>query len=140
MKDTLFFGEQKPNEFPDEGLTQDLIGGPYTKDGKGDTQSLDSEKNAPEEGVKLKAEMTLLNGCTVIVGCIIGSGIFVSPSGVLVSTGSVNLSLVVWTICGIFTMFGAYCYAELGKKAFRGFNWLKQMFFNCHDFYRLHDP
>ena len=63
---------------------------------------------------RFQAEMTLLNGITVIVGCIIGSGIFVSPTGVLVSTGSVNLSLVVWSICGIFTMFGAYCYAELG--------------------------
>ena len=26
-----------------------------------------------KEGVGLKAEMTLLNGCTVIVGCIIGT-------------------------------------------------------------------
>ena len=58
------------------------------------------------DGVKLKAEMSLLNGCGVIVGCIIGSGIFVSPTGVLASTGSVNMSLVVWALCGIFTMIG----------------------------------
>jgi L-type amino acid transporter 8 len=78
---------------------------------------------SPEDGIppaaddgkmRLKSEMTLLNGCTVIVGCIIGSGIFVSPTGVLENTGSVNLSIIIWIICGIFTMFGAYCYAELG--------------------------
>ena len=87
-----------------------------------ETQPLDEAKKMnpekeEEENVKLKAEMTLLNGCTVIVGCIIGSGIFVSPTGVLLNTGSVNASLVVWAICGIFTMFGAHCYAELGKLA-----------------------
>ena len=67
-------------------------------------------------GVKMKAEMTLLNGCTVIVGCIIGSGIFVSPTGVLQSTGSVNLSLVVWAASGIFSMIGRFSQGENKDK------------------------
>lgn len=54
--------------------------------------------------IKLQAKMSLLNGCTVIIGSIIGSGIFVSPTGVLLYTGSVNASLLVWTISGVFSM------------------------------------
>ncbi|CAG9760167.1 unnamed protein product [Ceutorhynchus assimilis] len=74
---------------------------------------MDTEKKQDDE-ITLKPKMTLINGITVIVGSIIGSGIFVSPSGVLKNTGSVNASLLVWTISGIFSMIGAYCYAELG--------------------------
>ena len=65
-----------------------------------------SEEEEKDEGVRMKAELTLLNGCTIIVGCIIGSGIFVSPTGVLQSTGSVNLSLIVWVASGLFSMIG----------------------------------
>lgn len=54
--------------------------------------------------VGLKAKMSLLNGCTVIVGSIIGSGIFVSPTGVLMHTGSVNMALIVWILSGLFSM------------------------------------
>lgn len=66
--------------------------------------------NKQEDEITLKPKMTLINGITVIVGSIIGSGIFVSPSGVLRETGSVNVSLLVWTISGIFSMVSyLYC-------------------------------
>ncbi|KAL8739037.1 MAG: hypothetical protein Q9190_007902, partial [Brigantiaea leucoxantha] len=58
--------------------------------------------------------LTYLNGLSLIIGLIIGSGIFSSPSQVNTNAGSPGASLIVWTVAGILAWTGAASYAELG--------------------------
>lgn len=66
--------------------------------------------------VEFRPELGLLDAVAMIVGSIVGSGIFISPKGVLEFTGSAGLSIIVWALCGLVSLVGAICYAELGKQ------------------------
>ena len=58
--------------------------------------------------------LTYLNGLSLIVGLIIGSGIFSSPSQVNANAGSPGASLIIWAVAGLLAWTGAASYAELG--------------------------
>lgn len=70
----------------------------------------------PLEGPSLEKHksLTFLNGLSLVIGLIIGSGIFSSPSQVNINAGSPGASLVVWALAGILAWTGAASFAELG--------------------------
>ncbi|CRK89346.1 CLUMA_CG003105, isoform A [Clunio marinus] len=77
-------------------------------------ESLEGSCTKTKDPVQLQKRLGLFSGVALIVGTMIGSGIFVSPSGLLVRTGSVGVSFIIWMACGLLSLLGALAYAELG--------------------------
>jgi amino acid transporter len=62
----------------------------------------------------LPRKLGLLDSTSIVVGTIIGSAIFLVPSTIAQNIHSVPITLAMWLIAGLVSMFGALAYAELG--------------------------
>ncbi|KAI9827989.1 MAG: hypothetical protein M1819_006832 [Sarea resinae] len=99
-----------PNLFP----LSSTAGGGYAPLGAPSTVSLDARNPLSGGALERHKSLTYLNGLSLVIGLVIGSGIFSSPSQVNANAGSPGASLIVWTVAGILAWTGAASYAELG--------------------------
>lgn len=58
----------------------------------------------------------LFDGTMLVIGGIIGAGIFLNPAIVAQRTGSAPWTLVVWGLGGVVALIGAMCFGELGAR------------------------
>lgn len=86
------------------GAGYTAIGDPAVDGAGGNQGSLEKHKS-----------LTLWKGgLSLVVGLIIGSGIFSSPAQVNINAGAPGAALIIWLIAGLLAWTGAASYAELG--------------------------
>ena len=97
-----------------------------------DTESQDITTKDGDATFCLKRNVNVISGITLVVGNVIGSGIFVVPSHVLQMANNNSLGcLFAWFLAGVLTMFTALCLCELATlmpKSGGMLNYLKQIF------------
>jgi APA family basic amino acid/polyamine antiporter len=63
---------------------------------------------------ELARDLGVSHASAVVVGTIIGSGIFLVPAEMMQAVGSAKLVYLAWLVGGLLSFFGALTYAELG--------------------------
>ncbi|MCA5003822.1 APC family permease [Sphingobacterium bovistauri] len=65
------------------------------------------------EKPNFKKSLSLLDATMLVVGSMIGSGIFIVTADIVRNTGSVGWMMIVWVLSGIMTLIAAITYGEL---------------------------
>src|SRR5689334_2680397 len=73
-------------------------------------QAIVKNATAPD----LARDLKVSHAAAIVVGTIIGSGIFLVPKEMMQAVGSAKLVYLAWIVGGILSIFGALTYAELG--------------------------
>lgn len=61
----------------------------------------------------LKKEIGLLSASAVVIGMVIGSGVFFKPTAIYTATGAPGLGMIAWVIGGLITLAGGLTAAEV---------------------------
>jgi basic amino acid/polyamine antiporter, APA family len=77
-------------------------------------QSNSNDSSPRREAGTLPREIGILGSTAIVIGCVIGSGIFLVPHNVARQVGSVASLYLVWIVGGALALAGALSLAELG--------------------------
>jgi APA family basic amino acid/polyamine antiporter len=69
---------------------------------------------SPEIRPDLSRDLGASHATAIVVGTVIGSGIFLVPAEMMQAVGSAKLVYLAWIVGGLLSLFGALTYAELG--------------------------
>ena len=72
-----------------------------------------SAANRPESPHLIRG-LGLWSAAAIVIGDMIGTGVFLVTSDMARAVGSISLVFAAWIIGGLIVLFGAFCYAELG--------------------------
>ena len=75
-----------------------------------------AEGAQPSPPVTYARRLGAWSAAMVVVGGVIGSGIFLTPAAIARQTGSSLEQLIAWGIGGALALIGALCYGELGAR------------------------
>jgi len=67
-----------------------------------------------DEDKTFRRSIGLWSAVAIVIGSIIGSGIFIRPADIAAQLGSPSLIFLVWVVAGGFTFFNALIQAEVG--------------------------
>lgn len=76
--------------------------------------SADRQELRSHTQTELSRDLGVSHASAIVVGTIIGSGIFLVPSEMMQDVGSAKLVYLAWVVGGVLSFFGALTYAELG--------------------------
>lgn len=69
-----------------------------------------------ENKIELKRSMGIWSGLAMVIGTVIGSGIFFKQAGVLQTAGSSTAGLLAWIVGGVITLAAGLTIAEVGAR------------------------
>src|ERR1022692_4047000 len=81
---------------------------------RGRRETMDKSAKNSQLRAELSRDLGLSHAGAIVVGTIIGSGIFLVPSEMMQAVGTARLVYLAWMVGGLLSFFGALTYAELG--------------------------